>query len=92
MLRSKLVASFARASSLSKNRPASASFTVVECRRRLLSGKRDDNVIVPGMRQGHEYGSLDGDLHTGPGHQDQAVPWQASHNVDVQRVTQKAIV
>ena len=47
----------------------------------------DDHVLIPGTR--HEYGSLMGDrpLPSRP-----AVPWQAAHNIDVQRVTQKAIV
>jgi len=49
--------------------------------------RREDSVIIPGTR--HEYGSL---------HEKPFVPskpaaaWQAAHNVDVQRVTQKAIV
>lgn len=55
---------------------------------RTLSSGRDKrtDVIVPGTR--HEYGSLgERPLPSRP-----AAAWQAEHNVDVQRVTQKAIV
>ena len=49
-------------------------------------GSHKDEVIIPGTR--HEYGSLgERPLPSRP-----AVPWQAEHNIDVQRVTQKAIV
>ncbi|EEC49283.1 predicted protein [Phaeodactylum tricornutum CCAP 1055/1] len=45
-----------------------------------------DESIIPGVRS--EYGSL-GDL---PSPSKAAAPWQAEHNIDVQRVTQKAMV
>eukprot|EP00527_Entomoneis_sp_CCMP2396_P009547 CAMPEP_0198139032 /NCGR_PEP_ID=MMETSP1443-20131203/2366_1 /TAXON_ID=186043 /ORGANISM="Entomoneis sp., Strain CCMP2396" /LENGTH=1102 /DNA_ID=CAMNT_0043801015 /DNA_START=154 /DNA_END=3462 /DNA_ORIENTATION=- len=49
--------------------------------------KKDySDVIVPGSR--HEYGSL-GDV---PSPQSKAVSWQAAHNVDIQNVTQKALI
>jgi len=55
---------------------------------RLLTSKgRREDVIVPGSR--FEYGSLGEGL---PLPSKAATPWQAEHNIDVQRVTQKAIV
>lgn len=43
--------------------------------------------IIPGGR--HKYGSL-GEMPSP--HSNKAVPWQASHNQDIQNVTQKALI
>lgn len=89
---------YARLASLSQGRAArplvGGRARMASLHRFLTSGSRDkrnDDVVVPGMRAGHGYGSLGGELPLPGRHQD-ATPWQASHNIDVQRVTQKAIV
>lgn len=50
------------------------------------SGKDYYDRVVPGAR--HEYGSL-GDMPSGPSSR---VSWQAEHNQDIQKVTQKALI
>ncbi|GKY98341.1 hypothetical protein MPSEU_000791700 [Mayamaea pseudoterrestris] len=50
---------------------------------------RQEHVVIPGMRS--DLSSLGGDAIM-PNRQHPVAPWQAEHNIDVQRVTRKAIV
>lgn len=53
------------------------------------NNKKNDSYMIPGMS--HQYGSL-GDTTPTSSISRESTAWQASHNTEVQRVTQKAMI
>lgn len=88
MLRYRLL-SFTARCKLKDQRPALAKAEYSSSRRQLFS-KEEKEELIPGISN-TQYGSF-GSLSDSNQIHRSAVSWQAEHNFDVQRVTQKAMI